>query len=158
MTKQRLLGLVAVLASGFAVGFVRAPDAVAANRDPVCTGAAASPSVLWPPNHKFHRIRIVGVTDPDGDPVTIRVTHVTQDEPVDGRGDGNTSPDAVISDGGRRVKVRAERSGLGDGRIYTVYFTATDDEGGDCSHWVKVVVPHDQGRRAFDSTRRARGR
>jgi hypothetical protein len=35
-------------------------------------------------------------TDPDGDPVTLSVDGVTQDEPVSGPGDP-TSPDAVDS-------------------------------------------------------------
>src|SRR5207244_10212250 len=64
-----------------------------ANRPPVCTGTA-SPNLLWPPNHKFRLITISGVTDPDGDPVTIVITGVTQDEPLNDKGDGNTTPDA----------------------------------------------------------------
>ena len=43
-------------------------------------------------------------------------TPVTQDEPVNGLGDGDTGPDAVtLSDG---ILLRAERSGTGDGRVY----------------------------------------
>ena len=44
-------------------------------------------------------IAVMGVTDPDGDAVTITVTGVTHDEPVNAQGDGNTSPDAVIEVG-----------------------------------------------------------
>src|SRR3990172_7434580 len=51
-----------------------------ANLPPVCSGAAASEAVLWPPNHRYRTITIRGVTDPDGDPVTITVTGITQDE------------------------------------------------------------------------------
>src|SRR5262245_65032857 len=52
--------------------------------------------VLWPPEHGLQTVSIVGVTDPDGDPVTITATGVTQDEPLDDLGDGNTCPDGAL--------------------------------------------------------------
>lgn len=117
------------------------------NRPPDCSHAVALEPVLWPPNHSYHAISILGVTDPDGDPVTITVTSVTQDEPVNGRGDGNTCPDAQIVDG--QAAVRAERTGTpgvpGNGRVYTMTFTADDGRGGTCSGTVNVCVPHDLG-------------
>jgi hypothetical protein len=58
--------------------------------------------------------------------------------------DGNTSPDAQIGAAGA-FRVRAERSGQGDGRVYRIAFTATDAEGGECSGVLRVGVPHDQG-------------
>ena len=66
--------------------------------------------MLWAPNHQLVPIAIKGVTDPDEESVTITVTGVTQDEPVNGKGDGNTSPDAVIQAGA--ASVRAERAGM----------------------------------------------
>ena len=39
-------------------------------------------------------ITIQNVKDPNNDPVTIKVTKVMQDEPVNGLGDGDTAPDA----------------------------------------------------------------
>ena len=123
---------------------------VISNRPPDCSGAVASETVLWPPDHSYHGISILGVTDPDGDTVSITVTGITQDEPVNGRGDGNTCPDAQIVDG--QASVRAERTGTpgvpGNGRVYTIQFTATDGKGGTCGDSVNVCVPHDQGRPA----------
>ncbi len=69
------------------------------NDPPVCDAARAKPNLLWPPNHQLVPVAIVGVTDTDKDPVTITPTAVTQDEPVDGLGDGDTSPDAMIQSG-----------------------------------------------------------
>lgn len=112
------------------------------NRQPLCSAATADPAELWPPSHSLVPIEIVGVTDPDGDPVTIVVTGVTQDEPLDGQGNGNTCPDAVIE--GDRVSVRAERSGQGNDRVYVISFTATDEAGASCPGTVSVCVPHDQ--------------
>ncbi len=114
-----------------------------ANRPPVCTSAQPSVSLLWPPEHAMGPIAIQGVSDPDGDPVTVVVSGITQDEPVAGSGSGDAAPDG---DGlGTAVaRVRAERSGKGNGRVYSVSFVAKDDKGGQCTGIVPVCVPHDQ--------------
>jgi hypothetical protein len=113
---------------------------ISALKPPVCSAAYANPAALWSPNHQFVPIAVKGVTDPDGNAVTITITGVTQDEPVNGKGDGNTSPDAVIQNGA--ASVRAERSGTGNGRVYQISFTADDGKGSPCTGTVKVSVPH----------------
>lgn len=112
------------------------------NHSPDCSGARAAVARLWPPDHHFVPIEIVGITDPDGDPITITVTDITQDEPVDAQADGGTYPDGLIANGG--ALVRAERSARGNGRVYVISFTATDDQGASCDGSVTVCVPHDQ--------------
>jgi hypothetical protein len=112
------------------------------NDPPACGLAQAIPDRLWPPNHKMVSVEIVGVTDPDNEQVTITVTGVTQDEPVNDTGDGDTSPDAVIQ--GDTVLLRAERAGDGNGRVYQVMFTADDGSGCTCDGTVTVYVPHDR--------------
>jgi hypothetical protein len=114
-----------------------------AGRPPDCSGAFASISELWPPNHKWVDVEILGVVDPDGDPVTITVTGITQDEPVIDAGSGNTAPDGQ-GVGTSTARLRAERSGLGNGRVYEISFDADDGKGGVCSGSVKVCVPHDR--------------
>jgi hypothetical protein len=113
------------------------------NHPPDCSGAGPSSGELWPPNHKFVPVSIVGVTDPDGDPVTITITSVTQDEPLNAEGDGNTCPDAT-NVGTSVVSVRSERSGLDDGRVYHLNFMASDGRGGTCVGTTGLCVPHDQ--------------
>jgi cysteine-rich repeat protein len=113
------------------------------NRPPVCDGATPSVALLWPPNHKFVEVGIDGVTDPDGDPVAVVVTAISQDEPLDDPGSGNTCPDAA-GVGTGRARLRAERSGGGDGRVYHVSFRADDGRGGECTGTVEVCVRHDQ--------------
>src|SRR5262247_771663 len=110
------------------------------NQPPNCNGATPSISTIWPPNHKMINVTIEGVTDPDGDPVTINIDQIKQDEPTDGTGDGHTCPDGA-GIGTSTAQVRAERSAQGDGRVYTIYFTASDGNGGNCQGIVTVCVP-----------------
>jgi hypothetical protein len=112
------------------------------NHNPVCTSASAGPS-LWPPNHKLVWSSISGVTDQDGDPIAITITGIRQDEPTSGLGSGDTPIDGAIGSG-NSFAVRAERSGLGDGRVYHVSFSASDGVGGSCTGEATIGVPHDQ--------------
>ena len=120
------------------------------NDPPVCTLAQPSMSVLWPPNHTMAVVTILGVTDPNNSDVTISYPRVMQDEPVNGLGDGDTSPDAAAS--GNTILLRAERAGSGNGRVYIVQFTATNSDGDQCSGTVKVTVPHNKKDPAVEGT------
>jgi len=116
------------------------------NQPPVCTNAYANPGCLWPPNNKMVLINILGVIDPDGDPVTVTVTGITSDEATasdKGSGGPKHAPDAS-GIGSDKASLRAERSGTGDGRVYVIQFVATDDKGAMCKGSVGVNVPHDQ--------------
>jgi hypothetical protein len=113
---------------------------VVENRPPEVQSATAELTAPGPPNGDFSPVRIGGVTDPDGDPVTITVTGVTQDEPLVGRGERRTCPDATIEAGA--ASVRRERSGTGNGRVYTIAFTATDNKGGVSHGSATVCIPH----------------
>lgn len=113
------------------------------NQPPSCTATADQPS-LWPPNHKLRLITLSGATDPDGDPVTITVTGVTQDEALNAKGDGDTAPDAAAAAQSNQVLIRAERSGQGDGRVYVISYTASDPSGATCTGTTTVGVPHDR--------------
>jgi streptogramin lyase len=123
------------------------------NEAPDCGAAAASQSSIWPANHRFVPINVLGVTDPDGDPVAITIGDIFQDEPVDALGDGRYAPDGQ-GVGTDTAEVRAERSGTtsaaGNGRFYHIVFTATDDGGLTCSGTLTVSVPHDRNKAAVD--------
>ena len=118
-----------------------------ANDPPLATAAAPTIGSLWPPNHNLVSIGITGVSDADNN-ATITITGVTQDEPTNGTGDGDTAIDAIINANGT-VLLRAERSGNGDGRVYHIHFTASDPEG-SASGVVKVTVPHSKKKVAMD--------
>ena len=118
------------------------PVAYAQNQVPDCSDAYASPDVL-DSTGKMVPVYILGVTDPDGDPVSITVNSITSDEATateKGCGGPKKAPDA--SGVGTSVPmVRAERSGRDDGRIYVIYFIATDTAGNTCAAPVDVCVP-----------------
>jgi len=65
---------------------------------------------------------------------------VTSNEPINGLGDGDTSPDWEVVDS-NHVKLRAERAGTGTGRIYTITVNCADDVGNSSSQNAKVAVP-----------------
>lgn len=130
------------------------------NASPVCTNVQPSVTKLWPPNHKLKTVTLSGATDSDGDPITMQIISIFQDEKTNGLGDGDKSPDG-FGVGTDKAQVRAERSGKGDGRVYFIGFTADDGNGGTCSGIVQLpVVPHDQSKKKtignqgalFDST------
>jgi cysteine-rich repeat protein len=129
---------------------------VPTNLPPDCTGAGPTIGLLWPPNHKNRpfEVGIGGVTDPDGDPVTITITSIMQDEPVNTFGDGTTLPCDAMGVGGPTARIRVERSGTkkvpGNGRFYHIFFTGDDGAGGRCSGKVRVAVPHDQAKAPID--------
>lgn len=114
------------------------------NRSPDCSTAVASPDLISGNDHLLRSVTVSGATDVDGDALTITVTAVTQDEPLDGVGDGDTSPDAQRAPEPDRVLVRAERQGPGDGRVYRISFEADDGNTGMCTGTVVVAVPHDR--------------
>lgn len=116
------------------------------NSPPDCTPVTPSPNSLWPPNHQFETITLSGATDPDGDTVTLTVTGVTQDEPLNDQGDGNTSPDArLVPAHSEQVDLRSERSGKGDGRVYRMTFGGDDGRGGTCTATKNATVVKSQG-------------
>lgn len=114
-----------------------------------CVVARADAPVIWPPNHKFVDVVILPPAQEDGTEVTVAPVYVHQDEPLDALGDGSTSPDARIADGA--VEVRAERSGTGDGRIYTVGYRASAADGRSCIGEIQVSVPHSAKKPAVES-------
>ena len=121
------------------------------------------PLKLWPPNHKFVS---EPVTATDSDPtssVSLTITPTLTDA-TGGDGGAQHDPDWQLSDGSTgdsftssgtgsttsALQLRAERSGKGEGRTYTINWTATFDNGTKhCSSTddgqtpFTITVPHD---------------
>jgi uncharacterized repeat protein (TIGR01451 family) len=111
---------------------------------PIIETISATPDVLWPPNHKMVPVTLEAqVSDICDTAPTCRVISVVSNEPADGLGDGDTSPDWAIT-GDFTVNLRAERSGMGGGREYTITVECTDSSENSSTETVDVSVPHEK--------------
>ncbi len=111
---------------------------------------ALNPNALWPPNHKLVDIHAtVTVSDVADTHPTFVLSSIVSNEPDNGLGDGdkpNDIQEAALGTPDVDFKLRAERSGKGDGRIYTVTYTASDVSGNSANASATVTVPHDMGK------------
>ena len=118
-----------------------------ADATPPTLQVSVSPSILSPPNHKMALITATISAQDNLDPnPTVELVSITANEPVKGRGDGNTDPDideAAFGTDDRTFLLRAERSGTGTGRIYTITYRARDAAGNTTTASATVTVPHD---------------
>jgi Tol biopolymer transport system component len=107
---------------------------------PVVNSVKASPDSLWPPNHQMVPVTVtVDVSDGCGS-ASCHIESVTSNEPDNGLGDGDTPNDISIT-GALTVGLRAERSGKGNGRIYTINLLCTDASGNETRKSIEVKVP-----------------
>jgi hypothetical protein len=107
-----------------------------------------SPDMLWPPNHELRQI-IANISENDiCDPnPMVNLSSISSNEPDNGLGDGdfpNDIQNASFGTDDRSFYLRAERSGVGTGRIYTTEYSATDASGNTTSASAVVTVPHDK--------------
>jgi len=114
-----------------------------------------SPTELWPPNHKMHEIiATVSTSDTCDTSPVIELVNITMNEGDEAlaydplydamQGDGQTTNDIQYYSGTGQVFVRAERSGTGNGRVYTLTYQATDASGNTTQAEATVTVPHSQ--------------
>src|SRR6185503_6671182 len=126
--------------SGNAVNPTIAQIIAMAAQLPVIADVSASSVMIAPPNHKMKDITVnYNAISACGSVKTA--LSVSSNEPINGTGDGDTSPDWVIVDD-HHVKLRAERAATGSGRIYTITITATNLTGTSSTSTVEVRVAH----------------
>jgi hypothetical protein len=108
---------------------------------PAVTDLAATPSTLTPPDHRMVDVTIAALVAPAcGTTATCQIVSVSSNEPANAEGDGNTDPDWVIADP-LHLQLRAERSGTGSGRVYTIDVRCTDSARNSTMKSVIVTVP-----------------
>ena len=103
------------------------------NQAPVCTAAKAAITYDKKGEHQIAKITVTGVTDPDGDVVSLKITAISVVAQSEG---GYKKPTQLTGMGTSEVLV-----GVGEDEhatTYTLSFVAADNKGGDCH--AEVVV------------------
>ena len=106
---------------------------------PMIGDVSVSPNVLWPPNGKMVGVAVNYTASDDCGGVT-NVLVVSSSE-----GSNGSSSDWVIEDE-HHVQLRAERSGAGGGRLYTITVISTDNAGNSSTKSAVVTVPKSRGK------------
>ncbi len=109
------------------------------------------PATLWPANHKYHSFSVCDFVSSvsEGNLESVYIVKVTSDEPENSNGDGNTYNDIVITDY-QTVKLRSERIGSGNGRVYKIHLAIQDLAGNIGTAIYEVSVPHNKKSTAID--------
>jgi NHL repeat len=115
-------------------------------RPPEILSAAAQPSVLWPPDHKLVAVTLNAQVSDNSGWASWRIVRVEDNQALQQPGQGDHSPDWVIT-GDHTLQLRAERQNGRADRVYSIIIQATDAAGNlSAPAAVTVVVPENQGR------------
>jgi hypothetical protein len=106
------------------------------NTAPSIGSVSVDPPELWPANHKMVDVSVNYIATDNCGAVTTAISSVASNEP--------TRDDDMVIVNSHLVRLRAERLGKGDGRIYTIRITAVDSHGNSSSQNVIVRVLHNQ--------------
>ena len=107
--------------------------------------------MLWPANHNLTNVRLgASVSEACDSNPAIEVKVFGNEDDETPTGDGNFSPDASAI-ALNSLRLRSERKGDGDGRVYLVVVRATDASGNAGIDCMTVVVPHDQSKSSIAS-------
>jgi hypothetical protein len=113
---------------------------------------------LWPPNHQYESIAVtdfVASASDDCDPSvninSVYIAQITSDEAENGNADGNTLNDIIIGASCKTAQLRAERSGNGNGRVYSITFKVKDSAGNFATATTSVTVRKSPNQPAVDS-------
>lgn len=109
------------------------------NENNVCREINATLSTLSPVDGLMHAVNFTGPGISDH----VTLLGVWQDEPV------GLYPDAEIHDSAQ-VMLRSERDESGNGRVYTIAFATTDENGKSCNYIAQVGVGLDTSMAAID--------
>lgn len=107
---------------------------------PVVTCSVAT-SQLWPPDHDLINVGLSATANCPDATISVKVFSDEDDEAP--TGDGNFSPDAKDIAAGT-LRLRAERDGNLDGRVYLIIVSATDSSGNVSHCCSTVTVPKSQ--------------
>ena len=107
---------------------------------------------LWPPRHNMVTVGlgVTAIDDCGGSTVETAVSVFGDEDDETPTGDGKFSPDAK-NIGVGTLRLRAERRGDADGRVYLIHAAATDPTGNTGVNCCAVTVTHSQSHKAQQS-------
>jgi uncharacterized protein (TIGR03118 family) len=111
---------------------------LAACGGPAISSVSATPSGLWPPNHKMTPVKIGYAVSDNCDPTPVCSLSISSNE--------GTPADWQVVDA-HDVDLMAERLGSGNGRVYTIHIDCQDKQHFSSSATVAVTVAHDHGKK-----------
>lgn len=103
----------------------------------------ADPATIWPPNNQMVPVKVgLEASDEGSGMALVTLVSITSSEQAEeGMAD---IQDAEYGTDDREFLLRATRLGSGDGRIYTITYSAMDLAGNATTTSVEVIVPHNQ--------------
>jgi hypothetical protein len=150
--------LAGITALDFLADICFTPEQGCDDEEPPVITCGVSQNTLWPPNHELVNVGLTASVTDDcdkgvvigGGPNGTGVTVYSDEPDLDILGSGNFSPDAK-NIGVGTLRLRSERSGNENGRVYLIVVQATDASGktGFCA--TTVTVTHDQSKASKDS-------
>lgn len=109
-----------------------------------------NPSVITSRNHELVPISaLVDANDSLSGVASFELVSISSNQPVNGKGDGNTDQDiqeAELGTSDTEFLLRAERSGSED-RVYTITYKATDHAGNTFTSSKNIIVKHDNSKK-----------
>jgi hypothetical protein len=118
------------------------------DRTPPAVACRAMPALLWPANHRLVDVTTAVTVDDAGSGADgFVLTSATSSEPDAGLGDGDTANDVqgfAVGTASIAGQLRAERSGTGSGRAYTLRYVGRDAAGNEAACAAIVTVPHNR--------------
>ncbi|WP_309120308.1 DUF2341 domain-containing protein [Paenibacillus sp.] len=104
-------------------------------------------TTIKPPNHEMIPVKaFLDLIDDVSGISSVALTSITSNEADDGSGDGSQSDDIQDTEYGTldtSFRLRAERSGRNEGRVYTITYTAADHANNKTTAVATVRIPHD---------------
>jgi hypothetical protein len=106
-------------------------------------------ALLWPPNSDLVNVGLsVSATDNDGEAPVVSIDVFSDED--DAEQAGGMSPDAKDV-AAQTLRLRAERRGDADGRVYVIRIKATDTSNNTSYSYCTVVVPHGQSKASLNA-------
>ena len=136
-------GLVAVapVHQAFAQVFQTA-DPCLNDTEPPTVSDSVDKDLLWPPNHDLIDVGLRFKASDHCEVRSVSVKVYSDEDDEESTGDGHHSPDAKYENA--VLRLRAERKGDSDGRVYLIVVTAIDASGNIGEDCRTVVVPKSQ--------------